>query len=515
MFWFEMESAVEQGGAGADVGAPGESEAGNDPPPVYGADGPGRANRRGSALVEWLRSVPPGPELTSTLAALDPRSLNGHELVAVIEARWRVIAHHHADLSTAITELAHSPAGGPDSPPVRGGLDTPDTTVDELRLALTMTRSAAGTLLATSLTLDDRLPEVGELLRSGEIDWARARVITDGTSELDDDTARAVVADILDSAPGSTTGQLRSRLARAVIAADPEGAARRRQEGLAERRVVGRANPDGTGNLVATGLPGERVAAIIRRLTDLARGQPCTPDDTRNIDQRRADTLLQLLDPQPRRSTGPDEPATPHGTGTGPIPEAEDDTAGHRHRAGRLDLRIDLMALIGLIDDPGHIPGWGPVLADLARSIALEPTNDQRWTYAITDPDTGAVLATGATRRRPTTRQRRHTAATFGSCIFPPCGAPATRSDLDHTEPYQANGPTLTPNLRPICRHDHTLKHTPGWRLTTTPSSSTWTTPHQHAYTTTRPTVPDDGPVPEDPGPGPEDPGPRDPQPPT
>ncbi|MFV0257748.1 MAG: HNH endonuclease, partial [Acidimicrobiales bacterium] len=51
--------------------------------------------------------------------------------------------------------------------------------------------------------------------------------------------------------------------------------------------------------------------------------------------------------------------------------------------------------------------------------------------------------------------------------------------------------PTLTQNLAPLCRHDHQVKHTPGWTLTTQPHGYTWTTPHHHPYTT--PTDASDG----------------------
>ncbi|MFV0525085.1 MAG: DUF222 domain-containing protein [Acidimicrobiales bacterium] len=563
--------------------------------------------------MEWLASVPPGPELATALAGLERGDLNGHELVAVAGARWRLIAHQHAELAADVVDLAHCPAGGPDAPAVRGGLDAPDTTVDELRLALTMTRHAAGVLVDVALALDERLPGVGDLLREGRVDWARVRVMVDTTRELDADTARSVVDQVLGRASGLTTGELRSRLARMVIKADPEGAARRRREGLAERRVTGRPNPDGTGNLVGANLPGERVAAIMRRLTELARQQTRAEGDTRGIDQIRADALLQLLDPAhpgqhhtvspdtdwsgpdaPVRTTGargpdgserardlgdsgtsrgsiggrgpagsrrsaglggqgprggpgvstgsggaggrgsrsgpstspggpddlrgrpgpssspggpacPGDPACPAPDGAAPDDAAPDDAApdseapgaGLAGRRGRIDIRIDLATLIGLTDRPAHIIGWGPVLADIARQIALAPTADQRWVYTITHPDTGVVLGTGTTRRRPNARQARHVTSSQPTCRFPGCQAPATASDIDHIYPYADGGPTLTHNLMPLCRHDHQVKHAPGWTMTATPDGHTWTTPHHHTYTAPTEHDPDDhGPKP-------------------
>lgn len=138
--------------------------------------------------------------------------------------------------------------------------------------------------------------------------------------------------------------------------------------------------------------------------------------------------------------------------------------------------------LIGLCEEPGEIPGWGPVIADLARQVALRQ-QDSQWRITLTDPDTGAVLHNGTTRRRPTTTQARWVQATHPTCVFPTCRMPATDCDLDHTTDHQHGGPTLITNLGPACRHDHTLKHKPDWELRRTQHGRyQWTTPHGHTY---------------------------------
>lgn len=61
----------------------------------------------------------PGPELAVALESIDPSELNGHELVIVLQARSRQIAHLQAQLYTEMWELPFTPAGDAGSPPVR------------------------------------------------------------------------------------------------------------------------------------------------------------------------------------------------------------------------------------------------------------------------------------------------------------------------------------------------------------------------------------------------------------
>ena len=65
------------------------------------------------------------------------------------------------------------------------------------------------------------------LWQAGRLDERRVTAICDATRHLPLDTARAVQARVLPRAPEQTLSQLRAALARAVIAADPEGAERR------------------------------------------------------------------------------------------------------------------------------------------------------------------------------------------------------------------------------------------------------------------------------------------------
>jgi hypothetical protein len=172
----------------------------------------------------------------------------------------------------------------------------------------------------------------------------------------------------------------------------------------------------------------------------------------RTLDQLRADVLLDLL--------------------TGKTTTTSSST-------GTVDIRVELETLLGLSEAAGEIPGWGPVIADVARQVTA---TTRKHTYTVTDH--GEPVWTGTSRRRPTNHQTRTVEAQNPSCVFPGCRMPATECDIDHTRAWAEGGPTVTDNLSPLCRHDHRLKHA-GWKLKRIrPGIYQWTSPLAHTYQT-------------------------------
>jgi hypothetical protein len=147
-----------------------------------------------------------------------------------------------------------------------------------------------------------------------------------------------------------------------------------------------------------------------------------------------------------------------------------------------VDITVDLTTLTGLSEVPGEIPGWGPVISDIARQVAVANEHGD-WRFTVTDPDTGQVVWNGTTRRRPTITERRYVPARRPVCVFPGCRVPARDSDLDHTEDFAKGGPAHPHNLGPLCRHHHRLKHQAGWKLQQpTAGNFIWTSPLGHTY---------------------------------
>lgn len=150
-----------------------------------------------------------------------------------------------------------------------------------------------------------------------------------------------------------------------------------------------------------------------------------------------------------------------------------------------VDIHVDLDTLARLADHPGELAGYGPVIADIARQVA-DASPGAEWRYTATSPTTGQVLHDGTTRRRPTARQRRHIEARDRKCVFPGCRMPATDCDIDHRIPHSEGGPTVIPNLAPLCRHDHrVVRHHAGWTHQTLPDGDhRWTSKLGRIYTT-------------------------------
>ncbi len=169
-------------------------------------------------------------------------------------------------------------------------------------------------------------------------------------------------------------------------------------------------NADGTADLVACNLPAERAVACMRTLDTEAHAAK-RGGDPRSIDQLRTDILLDRL-------------------------EGDRATKGRR---GVVDLHIDLTTLAGLDANPGEIPGFGPIVADVARRVADRQHNSE-WRVTVTDPDSGTVVWNGITRRRPTVTQRRYLEARNRCCVFPGCRMPAMDSDIDHTRDFAKGG---------------------------------------------------------------------------
>ena len=188
-----------------------------------------------------------------------------------------------------------------------------------------------------------------------------------------------------------------------------------------------------------------------------AAKQQSGPGETRTMDQRRADILIDILD----------------------------GTTGTPGAGGGVDIITDLVSLAGLSDASGDLNGYGPVIADIARQVA-DQQQDTKWPWTITHPDTGQPLHTGITRRRPNTRQQRIARTRNRSCVFPGCRMPSTQCDLDHTKPWAEGGPTEIDNLAPLCRYHHNIKHRHGWTYTTLPNGDhLFTSKTGHTYTTT------------------------------
>jgi hypothetical protein len=403
------------------------------------------------ALPAGIDTLEPGLVLAALVTGVESQNLSGFDRIRVLQARQRMVAFFQAQVCESMASISELMNQIDADPKIAH-----DSAAAEIGAALRLTRRAAETDLDLAIDLRARLPEVWEALAAGRIDLRRARVLVEGTAHLAETATREVVGRILEAATRLTTGQLKALIRRVCVQSDPEDANTRYREAVEGRRIEMDPTVEGTAHLFGFDLAPDRVQGVMRRINDLAQSLK-TSDETRTLDQIRADVFLDLLDGK---------------------------HLGRGGRRGSVDIYVDLTTLARLTEDPGELAGYGPVIADIARQIA-EDSLGAEWRWTLTHPDTGQVIDNGTTRRRPTTAQRRHLEARNRHCVFPGCRMPAVDCDLDHRQPWAHGGPTKVANLAPLCRHHHNIRHHSGWDHQALPNGDhLWTSRLGHTYTT-------------------------------
>jgi len=218
----------------------------------------------------------------------------------------------------------------------------------QISLALMLTGYSAAAWADLGITLTWRLPATGAALAAGRIDLDRAKAIADATSVLPEELARKVEAKVLPEAGRLTKADLQDRLHSAVIAADPEGAERRRQaaERHADVRLYGEV--DQTATIVADKQPQIEAAAGFARLNALARARKAAGFEG-SLGWHRSQVFLGLIngtlppippaqgappdqpppdDPGPGGGPGPGDGRGPHDDGRGDPRRATDSRGG-------------------------------------------------------------------------------------------------------------------------------------------------------------------------------------------
>jgi hypothetical protein len=424
--------------------------------------------------------------LSAVLDQIDVVELPGFELVEVLVACARQVAHAEARLLEVLAEFAHRRA---DPWPVADSASTArhpargsEFAADEVGAALATSRVAAGHRLVLAVDLVERLPATLTALRAGRIDLQRARVIAEETAVLvdarDPASSAARLARVEERVPGrawtQTPARLRASRRRAVMAADPSAADARHNAAKAARKMVVYPLPDGIAELRWTDTV-DRVLGLSAALDGLARAARAQQGraefsgsektgPARTMDQVRADVLAELgarllADPRLPSTQG----ARPHiavvmplGTALGLAPAIT--TEGGADGS----------------PEPAELDGYGPIPAALARALAADGT----WTRWLTDPVSGALLDLGRARYRPTAAIREVVLARDRTCQGGDgCRVSARRCDIDHTVDWTHGGVTAAASAAALCRHTHRAKHEGGWSVARDGDELRWTTP--------------------------------------
>jgi len=379
----------------------------------------------------WADTALPGPALAAAAAdaSTRPAELGESELIGLLCGWQRLASWAQAGQVACLNTLVQrrkEQSVELNRPSLAAHVD------DEAAAALALTGRAASRMLDISAGLA-RLPEVDAALSAGRIDWAKASLFTDLLAGLPDEVAADIASLVLAAGDVTrkTTGQLRSALARAIAAYDPEAAQRRREAARKDASVQSWAEPSGNAALAGRelspadvvhadaqltadarwlakcGMPGSidelRALAYTARLTGRPLGsllpahasdqasQPtstsataddATADDA-NADDANADSAASLDgDTGPGYSPDPDGPsAAGHSCGCpdgGPL-------------GGTINLTMPLSAWAGLSDAPGELAGYGPADAATCRDLAARTGPAARWCLTLTGSHGRAV----------------------------------------------------------------------------------------------------------------------------
>ncbi|HEX4698533.1 MAG TPA: DUF222 domain-containing protein [Actinomycetes bacterium] len=376
-----------------------------------------------------------------------------------------------------------TPAGDADvdpDPPLVNLLTAREVSAWEISAALNVSLAAAELRVDLAEELR-RLPRTRIALASGALDLTKARAIVAAVENLDNAAALAVEARVIARAPQQTAPNLRACLRRAVIAVDPDAAARRAEQVARDRSVGKQVLEDGSAEIVwrapiaeiegfwlwLTGCATAVKAADVRLAAE-ARAAGVSEDQwpvVRNLDQCRSDVLADL---------------GRNGLATGLTHTGADLPRRHGRRP-QIQVVVAASTLLGLDSEPAELIGAGaptPMTAEVARRIAGQGT----WRRVLVHPRTGRLDEVSADTYEPPQDMVDHVVARDQTCRGIGCRLPAARCDLDHETPYP-RGATAVDNLNAECRHDHRFKTLTEASTHTEPDGTTvWTLPSGRQY---------------------------------
>src|SRR5260221_14401798 len=246
-----------------------------------------------------VEHMAPGPALAGwvEVAAGGAGWLDEYGLAGVAVASRRAASRAQAAELAAVAQIAARAAQADpkiglesDGRPARVCRDA----LAQIEFPLRLTPWGAEEWAELAVTLTWRLPATGRALAGGRIDLDRAEAIANATSVLSEEQAREVEAQILPQARPMTPARLREKLGLAVLAADPEGAERRREQAERHADVRLYADDDHTATITASKLAQIEAAAGFARITAMARA-PKAPRLPRSLGFHRGQVLIGLM----------------------------------------------------------------------------------------------------------------------------------------------------------------------------------------------------------------------------
>ncbi|MGO9152394.1 HNH endonuclease signature motif containing protein [Mycobacterium sp.] len=344
-------------------------------------------------------------------------------------------------------------------------IDTEAAVAAEAGAALRISQSLAASRLRYARAMRERLPQLGEVFKAGDIDYRAFTTIVYRSDLITDPDVLATVdrqlAVNVARWPSMSQGRLGAQVDKIVARADAD-AVRRRKEQQADREIWIGAEQQGLSQIIGS-LFTVDAHALDTRLSALA-ATVCARDP-RTPAQRRADAMGALVAKADRLGCRCGRPDCAVGTRPAASPVvihviAEQATLDSRSTAPACELGAD-----GLITPE--------LVAELAQSATLTPLIHP----GDAPPEPGY---------RPSKALADFVRCRDLTCRFPGCDHPAMDCDVDHTIPYSQGGATHAANLKCYCRMHHLVKTFWGWREQQLPDGTLiLTAPAGRTYVTT------------------------------
>lgn len=276
------------------------------------------------------------------------------ELVDALRRAHGAAAFAQAAEVTAVREM-YRRHRAVNAEPGAGGVRAGEFAAAEIAVAVQVSEGVAAALIDIGLALDS-LPQTKLAFAAGRIDLSRVQVITDCLRGLSREVREVLEPKLIDAALRSDPARLRQTAQRWVIRLDPKGETRRRETREKDRDARIRAVQDGMAVFEGL-LPAAGAQALAMRLREMSL-QVCD-QDPRTMSQRRADALIALADGSGRLHCGCGKNLD--------CPKADAPTTTRRPL---IQVGVAAETLLGLRDDPAFLAGYGPIDANLARSLA-------------------------------------------------------------------------------------------------------------------------------------------------
>ena len=467
-------------------------------------------------LSELLTSEP-GPGMIAVLAQIDPLEISRAERVDYLALLRRCNSWMESLISRAVLAIAGAEPHRADEDLPREIQGVDEAPREEISAALRLSSGSAQREIDIARALHVDMPALQRALESGDLSRTHARIIIDESTELrrlgiDRARVNALTERAIAYSELHTPAQLARHMRSEIVNVAPMEAEIVHAAARGTRRVICYPEPDGMATILAL-LPVEAAQRVMNAINRIVRAQ----DDERSarksarrrvsedsqrvsedsssptedsksptsaeiqqfmrrtdlLETRRADAFILLVEDSAHRlmqlsgSDGELLSRSPAGR------------VSEESNNAQINVTIGLPSLLGLADTPGELRGYGAIPASVARELAMSG----KWRRFITDPQNGHLIDIGRGSYTPTAALRELIIARDGSCRFPGCAQPPSKSDLDHAIAWGEGGATDRANLGLLCRRHHRLKTHDGWTLMSNEDGScTWTAPSGHRY---------------------------------